>query len=300
VKVVWTREDTTMHDRYRPATYNRLSAAVDGDGGVSAWRHRIVGPSIMDYNGMLKPGQKIDPSSVEAADNLPYDLGNIHVDYVMAETPVPLWWWRSVGNSQNGYIREAFFDEVAAAAGEDPYQLRRKLIPEGDRHRRVLERAASEADWGRSLPEGRAQGIAVVHSFGSYCAEVAEVSVSANREVRVHRVDVAIDCGAVVNPEIVAEQMESGVVYGLSAAMGEAITLNRGQVEQANFDDYQILRIDQMPEVRVHIVDSDADPGGIGEPGTPPIAPAVANAVFAATGEPVRRLPLTRAGFQPA
>jgi len=300
VKVIWTRADTTRHDRYRPATYNRLSAAVDSGGGVSAWRHRIVGPSIMAYNDMLKEGQQIDPSSVEAADALPYDLANIHVDYVMANTPVPLWWWRSVGNSQNGFIREAFFDEVAAAAEADPYELRRQLIPEGDRHRRVLERAAQEAGWGSALPEGRSRGIAVVKSFGSYCAEVAEVSVSDNREVRVHRVDVAIDCGAVVNPEIVAEQMESGVVYGLSAAMGEAITVSRGQVEQANFDDYPIMTIDQMPEVRVHIVDSGEDPGGIGEPGTPPIAPAVANAIHAATGEPVRQLPLTRAGFQPA
>ncbi len=189
---------------------------------------------------------------------------------------------------------------MAAAAGGDPYELRRRLIPEGSRHRGVLERAAEEAGWGSPLPEGRARGIAVVQSFGSYCAEVAEVSVSADREVRVHRVDVAIDCGLVVNPEIVAGQAESGVVYGLSAALGEAITISRGQVEQANFDDYTILKIDQMPEVRTHIVPSDAEPGGVGEPPTPPIAPAVANAVHAATGEPVRRLPLSRAGFQPA
>ncbi|HKJ70794.1 MAG TPA: xanthine dehydrogenase family protein molybdopterin-binding subunit [Gammaproteobacteria bacterium] len=300
VKVMWTREDTTRHDRYRPATYNRLHAGIDGDGRVSAWRHRIVGPSIMAQNGMIGPDQKIDHSSVEGAANIPYGLPNIGVDYVMANTPVPLWWWRSVGSSQNGFIREAFFDEVAAAAGEDPYQLRRRLLAKGDRHRGVLERAAKEAGWGGSLPEGRARGIAVVHSFGSYCAEVAEVSVSKGREVRVHRVDVAIDCGAVVNPEIVTEQMESAVVYGLSAAMGEAVTVDRGQVEQGNFDAYQILRIDQMPEVHVHIIDSSEDAGGVGEPGTPPIAPAVANAIRAATGEPVRRLPLTRAGFRPA
>ncbi len=218
----------------------------------------------------------------------------------MASTPVPLWWWRSVGSSQNGFIREAFFDEVAAAAGADPYELRRSLLPEGDRHRGVLERAAREAGWGTPLPEGRARGIAVVYSFGSYVAEVAEVSVAADRSVRVHRVDVAVDCGVTVNPEIIAEQMESGVVYGLSAAFAEAITVERGQVLQGNFDDYRILRIDQMPEVRVHIVETDNDPGGIGEPGTPPIAPAVANAIRAVTGEPVRTLPLTRAGFQPA
>jgi len=300
VKVVWTREDTTRHDRFRPATFNRLSAAVDGDGGVTAWRHRIAGPSIMANNGMLGSDQQIDASSVEGAENVPYGLANIQVDYAMANTPVPLWWWRSVGSSQNGFIREAFFDEVAAAAGEDPYELRRRLLQEQPRHRRVLERAAQAADWGSSPQHGDARGIAVVHSFGSYCAEVAEVSVSDSREVRVHRVDVAIDCGATVNPEIIREQMESAVVYGLSAAFTEAITVQRGQVEQGNFDDYPILRIDQMPEVRVHIVDSDSEPGGVGEPGTPPIAPAVANAIFAATGEPVRQLPLPRVGFQPA
>jgi len=300
VKVVWTREDTTRHDRFRPATFNRLSAAVDGEGGISAWRHRIAGPSIMASNGMLGPDQKIDSSSVEGAANIPYGLANIHVDYAMANTPVPLWWWRSVGSSQNGFIREAFFDEVAAAAGEDPFELRRRLLQDQPRHRGVLERAAEAAGWGSKPERGDARGIAVVESFGSYCAEVAEVSVSDSREVRVHRVDVAIDCGATVNPEIIREQMESAVVYGLSAAFTEAITVQRGQVEQANFDDYPILRIDQMPEVRVHIVDNDKEPGGVGEPGTPPIAPAVANAIHAATGEPVRKLPLPRAGFQPA
>jgi isoquinoline 1-oxidoreductase beta subunit len=164
----------------------------------------------------------------------------------------------------------------------------------------VLERAAEAAGWGSQPEKGDARGIAVVESFGSYCAEVAEVSVSDSREVRVHRVDVAIDCGATVNPEIIREQMESAVVYGLSAAFTEAITVQRGQVEQANFDDYPILRIDQMPEVRVHIMDNDKEPGGVGEPGTPPIAPAVANAILAATGEPVRKLPLPRSGFRPA
>ena len=300
VKVVWTREDTTRHDRFRPATYNRLSAAVDGEGGISAWRHRIAGPSIMASNGMLDPDQQIDSSSVEGAANIPYGLANIHVDYAMANTPVPLWWWRSVGSSQNGFIREAFFDEVAAAAGEDPFELRRRLLQDQPRHRGVLERAAEAASWGSQPAKGDARGIAVVESFGSYCAEVAEVSVSESREVRVHRVDVAIDCGATVNPEIIREQMESAVVYGLSAAFTEAITVQRGQVEQANFDDYPILRIDQMPEVRVHIMDNDKEPGGVGEPGTPPIAPAVANAILAATGEPVRKLPLPRSGFRPA
>lgn len=300
VKVMWTREETTRHDHYRPATYNRLAAAIDGDGQVSGWRHRIVGPSIMGNIGMIGPEEPMDRTSVETAKEVPYGLASIHVDYVRTDTPVPLWWWRSVGHSQNDYIREAFFDEVAAAAGEDPFELRRRLLPEGDRNRRVLERAAREAGWGEPLPEGRARGIAVVHAFGSYCAEVAEVSVSDNNEVRVHRVDVAIDCGPAVNPEIIAEQMESGVAYGLSAALGEAITIDRGQVEQGNFDDYRILRIDQMPEVHTHIVDSDQEPGGVGEPGTPPIAPAMVNAIRAITGEPVRRLPLTRAGYQPA
>ncbi|KPV41680.1 hypothetical protein AN478_00945 [Thiohalorhabdus denitrificans] len=300
VKVVWTREDTTRHDRYRPATYNRLAAAVNGSGEVTGWRHRIAGPSIMAYNDMLQEGQRVDSSSVEVAKEVPYAVPSVHVDYAMSNTPVPLWWWRSVGASQNGFIREAFFDEVAAAAGEDPYELRRRLLQDQPRHLGVLERAAEQAGWGGELPEGRARGIAVVHSFGSYCAEVAEVSVSDNREVRVHRVDVAIDCGQTVNPEIITEQMESGVAYGLSAALHEAVTVDRGQVEQANFDSYPILTMNQMPEVHVHIVDSDEEPGGVGEPGTPPIAPAVANAIFALKGEPVRRLPLSRAGFRPA
>ena len=298
VKVIWNREDTTRHGHYRPATYNRLSAAVDG-GNVRGWRHRIVGPSIRAANGMLGEGQ-IDSSSVEAAENIPYGLGNIQVDYVMSNTPVPLWWWRSVGNSQNGFIREAFFDEAARAADRDPYELRRELLADQPRHRGVLDRAAEASGWGRTEPVGDARGIAVVYSFGSYCAEVADVSVSDDGGVRVHRVDVAIDCGTVVNPEIVAEQMESAVVYGLSAAFDEAITLSRGQVEQGNFDDYSILRMDQMPEVRTHMVEGAEEPGGVGEPGLPPAAPAMANAILAATGKPVRTLPLTRAGFRPA
>ncbi|MFA9461709.1 xanthine dehydrogenase family protein molybdopterin-binding subunit [Thiohalorhabdus sp. Cl-TMA] len=300
VKVIWTREDSTRHDRYRPATYNRLAATLDSSGAVTGWKHRIAGPSIMAYNGMLQEDQKLDPSSLEVAQDVPYAVPNIHVDYAMSNTPVPLWWWRSVGASQNGFIREAFFDEVAAAAGADPFELRRRLLRDHPRHLHVLELAAEKAGWGSPLAEGRSRGIAVVHSFGSYCAEVAEVSVGADKAVRVHRVDVAIDCGQRVNPEIIAEQMESGVAYGLSAALQEAVTVQRGQVQQSNFDDYPILRMDQMPEVHVHMVESDQDPGGIGEPGTPPIAPALANAVFAATGDPVRRLPLTRSGYRPA
>ncbi len=298
VKVIWTRADTTRHDRFRPATYNRLAAAV-GDGTVKGWRHHIVGPSIKANNDMLG-GEAVDSSSVDGAKDLPYGVGNVHIAYTMSNTPVPLWWWRSVGNSQNGFIREAFFDEAARAAGRDPYELRRELLADQPRYRGVLERAAEAAGWGAGPRHGDARGIALMKSFGSYCAEVAEVSVTPDGRVRVHRVDVAIDCGPVVNPDTVTQQMESGVVYGLSAAFDEAVTVRRGQVEQTNFDNYAILRMDQMPEVHVHMVASDSSPGGVGEPGTPPIAPAVANAILAATGEPVRRLPLTRAGFRPA
>jgi isoquinoline 1-oxidoreductase beta subunit len=204
---------------------------------------------------------------------------------------VPVGFWRSVGSSQNAYVTECFLDELAAAAGKDPYEFRRVLLTKHPRHLGVLELAAQKAGWGSSLPAGRTRGIAVAEAFGSYCAQVAEVSLESN-QVRVHRVVCAIDCGMVVNPDTVVAQMESGIVYGLTAALKGEITLKDGRVEQGNFNDYPLLRLDEMPEIEVHIVKSSEHPGGVGEPGTPPIAPAVANAVFAATGKPVRKLPI--------
>ncbi|MEJ2347327.1 MAG: xanthine dehydrogenase family protein molybdopterin-binding subunit [Gammaproteobacteria bacterium] len=295
VKVLWTREEDTRHDFYRPAAYSRLRAGLDGDGMPVAWLHRIASPSIMNR---VAPGaihNGIDNTSVEGAANLPYAIPNLHVTYAMVNPGVPVGFWRSVGSSQNAYITECFLDEVAAAAGKDPFELRRHLLRDKPRHRKVLETAAQMAGWGRPLPKGRFRGVAVAEAFTSYCAQVAEVSV-AGGQVRVHRVVCAIDCGTVVNPNTVEAQMESAIVYGLTAALKGEITIKGGAVQQGNFDDYQMLRMNEMPEVEVHIVRNGEAPGGIGEPGTPPIAPAVANAVFAATGKPVRSLPIRLSG----
>jgi len=292
VKLMWTREDDMQHDFYRPATYNRLSAGIGAKGALVAWRHHIVGPSIFARvsPGAVKNG--IDSTSVEGAANLPYEIPNIGVTYVLDDPGIPVGFWRSVGSSQNAFVTECFFDEIARAAGKDPYRWRRQLLKKHPRHRGVLDLAASRSGWERPLPAGRHRGIAVAESFGTVVAQVAEISITGRGSVRVHRVVCAVDCGMVVNPDTVVAQMQGAIVYGLSAALSGEITIKDGRVQQTNFDDYQVLRMDEMPEVEVHIVPSDEAPSGIGEPGTPPIAPAVANAVFAATGKPVRRLPI--------
>jgi isoquinoline 1-oxidoreductase subunit beta len=293
VQVTWSREDDMQHDFYRPASYSRFTAGLDADGWPVAWTNRIVCPSIFSrvFPNFVKEG--IDSTSVEGAADIPYAIPNILVDYQLTETPVPVGFWRSVGNSQNGFFTESFIDEVAAAGGKDPYELRRRLLQKAPRHLAVLELAAGKAGWGTPLPAGRFRGIAMVGSFGSYVAEVAEVSVNRSAgTVRVHHVVCALDCGRVVNPDTIAGQMEGAIVYGLSAALRDAITIDRGRVQQSNFDDYDLLRINEMPAVEVHIVPSENPPTGVGEPGTPPIAPAVCNAVFAATGKRIRRLPI--------
>jgi isoquinoline 1-oxidoreductase beta subunit len=233
----------------------------------------------------------LDGSSVEGAADIPYRIPNIHCDWVRADVGVPVGFWRSVGHSQNAFVSECFIDELAGAAGQDPYQFRRALLAVASRHRGVLELAATKAEWGAPLPEGHARGIAVAESFGSYVAEVAEVSLE-NGKVRVHRVVCAVDCGQYVNPDIIAAQMESAVVFGLTAALYGEITIEDGGVRQSNFHDYPMLRMNEMPVVEVHIVPSTEPPGGIGEPGTPPIAPAVVNALAALTGRRLRRLPI--------
>lgn len=291
VKVIWSREDDIRHDYYRPATLNRFAAALDADGKPLAWRHRIAGPSIRARFSSEVRESGMDGSSVEGAKNLPYAIDALDVTYAMVNPPVPVGYWRSVGSSQNAFVTEAFFDELAQAAGRDPFELRRELLAEQPRHLGVLELAAEKAGWGEPLPEGRARGIAVAESFGSYCAQVAEVEIKGDR-VQVKRVVCAIDCGQIVNPSIIEAQMEGGILYGLNATLNGEISIKNGRVEQGNFDDYPLLGISEMPVVEVHIVDSDASPGGVGEPGTPPIAPAVANAVLALTGKPVRRLPI--------
>jgi isoquinoline 1-oxidoreductase beta subunit len=291
VKVVWTREDDMQHDFYRPATYNRFTAVLGKNGLPLAWRHEIAGPSIFARVLPERAGDGKDFTSTEGAANLPYDIPNLEVRYAMANTAVPVGFWRSVGSSQNAFVTECFLNELAAAARQDPYEYRRKLLAKHPRHKGVLDLAARRANWSRKLPAGRHRGIAVAQSFGSYAAQVAEISIERNR-VRVHRVVCAIDCGMVVNPGIIEAQMESGIVYGLTAALKGEITLDRGRVSQGNFNDYPLLAIDEMPAIEVHIVKSTESPSGVGEPGTPPIAPAVANAVFAATGKPVRQLPI--------
>jgi isoquinoline 1-oxidoreductase subunit beta len=293
VQVTWTREDDMQHDFYRPAAYSRLRAGLDAEGWPVAWTDHIVGPSIFSrfFPGSVRNG--LDNAAVEGAANLRYAIPNLFVDYVLQEAGVPVGFWRSVGNSQNGFVTECFLDEVARAGGKDPCELRRRLLKNAPRHLRVLELAAEKAAWGQPLAAGRTRGIAVVESFATYVAQVAEISVDRTaKSIQVHRVVCAVDCGKVVNPEIVAAQMESAIVYGLTAALKGAITIDRGRVEQSNFHDYELLRMNEMPKIEVHIVPSTEAPGGAGEPGTPPIAPAVCNAIFAATGRPVRRLPI--------
>jgi isoquinoline 1-oxidoreductase subunit beta len=293
VKVVWTREDDTRGGWYRPMWYDRMVGGVDASGNPVAWTHTIVGQSIMQgtmfEQFLTKNG--IDDSSVEGAADLLYGIPNLQVDLHTPKIGVPVQWWRSVGHSHNGFAVEAFFDELAHAGGKDPYELRRALLAKQPRMRAVLELVAQKADWGKPLPAGKGRGIATHFSFDSYVAQVAEVSVE-NGHLRVHRVVCAVDCGRVVNPDTVKAQMEGGIIFALTAALMAEITLEQGRVKQRNFHDYQMLRINEAPEIEVYIVPSTENPTGVGEPGVPPVAPAVANAIFAATGKRVRKLPI--------
>jgi isoquinoline 1-oxidoreductase beta subunit len=290
VQVVWTRDDDLRHDFYRPATYNVLRAGLDATGAPVAWTHRIVAPGVATQMGFVEK-DKADWSSIDGAENLPYAIPNLEVDLHTWDPGIPLGWWRSVASSQNAYVTECFLDEIAAATGRDPYELRRGLLAKQPRHLAVLDLAAKKAGWGTPPPAGVARGIAVHACFGSYVAQVAEVEAGAGA-VRVRRVVCAVDCGTVVHPDLVKQQMEGGILYGLSAALREGIAIERGRVVQANFDEYAVLGIGESPAIEVHLAPSGDPVGGIGEPGVPPIAPAVANAVAKATGQPVRRLPI--------
>ena len=294
VRVVWSREDDTRGGFYRPMWFDRICAGLDRDRNLVAWQHTIVGQSIMAGTPMaafmVQGG--IDETSVEGARELPYAVPNIRVDLHTTTSPVTVQWWRSVGHSHTAFVVESFLDEVAHAAGKDPLALRMELLQDMPRHRGVVGLAAEKAGWGTPLPPGRARGIAVAESFGSFVAQVAEVSVSPAGEVKVHRVVCAIDCGRYVNPDGIAAQMEGGIVFGLSAALHGEITLKDGKVVQSNFHNYPVLRMAEMPEVEVHIVQNSEKPGGVGEPGVPPIAPAVCNAIFALTGKRIRKLPV--------
>jgi len=294
VKVVWTREDDMHGGYYRPMWYDRMSAGFDASGNPVAWTHTIVGQSIMEGTPfammMIKNG--VDVASVEGAADLLYGIPNLQVDLQTTRNSVPVLWWRSVGHSHNGFAVEAFFDEVAHAGGKDPVELRRSLLADQPRMRGVLDLVAEKANWGKPVPAGRGRGIATHFSFDSYVAQVAEVSVNKDGAVRVHRVVCAVDCGRVVNPDTVKAQMEGGIIFGLTAALKDEITLDRGRVQQRNFHDYPMLRINEAPEIEVYIVPSTEKPTGVGEPGVPPVAPAVANAIFAVTGKRVRKLPI--------
>jgi isoquinoline 1-oxidoreductase subunit beta len=299
VMVVWTREDDIRGGYYRPMWYDRLTAALDREGNPVAWQHTIVGQSILRgsvFSGMIANG--IDETSAEGARDLPYKIPNILVDLHSPQSVVTVQWWRSVGHSHTAFVVESFIDELAHAARKDPFEFRRGLLAAHPRHKAVLELAAEKAGWGKPAPGGRARGIAVHQSFGTYVAQVAEVSVAADGKIRVHRVVCAVDCGRVVNPETVRAQMEGGIVFGLTAALHGAITLKDGRIEQSNFHNYPLLRIAEMPAVDVHMVPSSKPLSGVGEPGVPPIAPAVANAVFAATGKHIRALPIRLADWK--
>ncbi len=298
VQVVWTREDDMHGGWYRPMWTNRLRAALDRAGKPQAWYHTLVGQSIMAgtiFQGMVKNG--IDPTSVEGAAELPYAIPNLRVDLHTTTAPMHVLWWRSVGHSNTAFATESFLDECAAAAGRDPLDYRRALLtgPKQARHRAVLELLAQKSGWGGALPAGHARGVAIHESFGSMVGEVAEVSLE-NGLPRVHRVVAVIHCGLAVNPRMIAAQLESAVNFGLSAALYGEITFADGKPGQSNFDTYPVVRMGEAPRVEAHIVPSTDAPTGVGEPGTPPIAPAVANALFALTGKRIRRLPMLRGG----
>lgn len=294
VKTVWTREDDVRGGYYRPMFLHRVRVALGDDGLPAGWDHTVVGQSVLagtPFAAGIKNG--IDPSSVEGAADSPYlkAIANHRVQLHDFTAPIPVLWWRSVGHSQTAFVMETMMDDLARLAGSDPVTYRRRLLAGQPRQLGVLNLAAAKAGWGSPLPQGRARGIAVHESFGSHVAQVAEVSVEGGR-IRVRRVVCAIDCGIAINPATVEAQMESGIAFGLGAALASAITFKDGRVQQSNFDDYRVLRLPDMPQVEVHIVPSRERPGGVGEPGLPPIAPAVANAVAALTGHRLRELPL--------
>jgi isoquinoline 1-oxidoreductase beta subunit len=299
VKVVWTREDDMQGGWYRPMWHDRFAAGLDANGNPVAWTHTIVGQSIMAGTPfeslMIKDG--VDSASVEGAADLLYGIPNLQVDLHSPKIGVPVQWWRSVGHSHTGFSVEAFFDEVAHAGGKDPYHLRRTLLAKQPRMLAVLDLAAEKAGWSKSgaskpLPKGVGRGIATHFSFDSYVAQVIEASVEKDGNVRVHRVVCAVDCGRVVNPDTVKAQMEGGINFALTAALKTEITLENGRVQQSNFHDYQMLRMFEAPAIEIFIVPSEEKPTGVGEPSVPPVAPALSNAIFAATGKRVRRLPI--------
>lgn len=315
VKVIWSREEDTQHDLYRPAMLHRMQAGLDGN-QLTGWHHQIIGPQLLDWYvrnaapaqypwapkfmydtlgkvGLLAEGIATpkDMSAIEGAIEYPYNVNNIDIRHTHTDPGVPVTFWRSVGYSHNGFAVETFMDELAHEAGEDPYQFRRKLLAGQPRHLAVLDRAVQLAGWDKPVAEGRGRGIALFKSFGTFVAQVVEAGVE-NGTIRVYKVACAVDCGHVVNPRIVEDQIEGGIIFGLTAALYGEITFDNGQVNQSNFHDYQLMRQYELPEVTVDIVESTEAPTGVGEPGVPPVIPALGNALFALTGKRQRSLPL--------
>ena len=293
VKVVWTREEDIQHDMYRPYWFDRISAGLDKQGKPVAWKNRFAGSSVIARWLPLAFKDGLDPDSTEGAIDLVYDLPNFHVEYVRVEPPgIPTAFWRSVGPSHNVFVTESFIDELAAAAKQDAVAYRRALLGKSPRAKAVLDLAAEKAGWGQPLPKGTGRGVSLQFAFGSWLALVAEVEVSKAGTVRVRRVVCAIDCGTVINPDTVQAQIQSGIIFGATAALYGEITLKDGRVEQTNFDTYQMLRMNETPTIEVHVVESTEPPGGMGETGTSAIVPAIANAVFAAAGRRLRKMPV--------
>lgn len=291
VQVIWKREDDTQHDYYRPASLVKMSASLDANGKPVAYTARVACDSIMSwfFPGSIRNG--LDSSSVEGIDPA-YEIPNVLIDYHLMAGPVPMGFWRSVGASQNGFFSEGFVDEMAAVAKKDPYEFRRDLLSKKPRHLGVLNLAAEKAGWGKPLPKGRYRGIAVLEAFSTYVAEVVEISLDKDNGVKVHRVVAAVDCGRVVNPLTAEAQVSGAIIYGMTAALKTEITIDKGRVVQANFDTVPPVRMNEVPQIEVHFVPSDETPTGLGEPAVPPLAPAIANAVFAATGKRIRKLPI--------
>jgi isoquinoline 1-oxidoreductase beta subunit len=293
VKVVWSREEDIQHDMYRPYYYDRLSAGLAADGKPVAWTHRVSGSSVFAryVPQLFKNG--LDPDAVEGAAEPPYALPNIHVDYVRVEPPgIPTAFWRGVGPTHNIFVVESFIDELAAAAKQEPVAYRKALLSHNPRALGVLTLATEKAGWGQPLPARRGRGVSVQFAFGSYLSQVAEVEVAADGSIRVHRIVCAVDCGLFVNPDTIAQQVEGGAIFGLTAALHGAITLKNGRVEQSNFDTYLPMRIDEVPVIETHLVKSAEAPGGLGEAPTAAVAAAVTNAIFAVTGKRIRTLPI--------
>jgi len=297
VKMVWTREEDLQHDNYRPASLVRIGAGLDPEGNPLAWYARVAAPSILASLLKLDLRDGVDPQAVAALVDQPYAVPSVRVEYAQSDTPVPVGFWRTVGHSQNPFVRECFIDEMAYAAGKDPYEYRRSLLAEDSKERRILEATARAAGWGEPPPAGVHRGIAVTEAYGSYTAAVAELAVSDANVVDIRRLVLGIDSGHVVNPDNVEAQMQGSAVFMLTAMFWGEITIKDGRVEQSNFHDHRMMRLAEMPEVEVVIAPSGGFWGGVGEPGQAAIAPAVANAIFFATGRRIRSLPLKNLGF---